>query len=112
MDIQRTIGDDNRGLESMDTRIHKGKGSGKASVVIHCAYNTTLLFRGIVSRGFTWATIVILQKGKGKHQGIRLVKVTQKVCAGVMNIRLKRSVEIHEILHGLRNDRGIGTATL
>ena len=35
-----------------------------------------------------------------------------KVCSVVVNCRLKRSVVLHNVLHGFRVGRGKGTATL
>ena len=48
----------------------------------------------------TWATIVLLLKGKGEYWGIELVEVVWKVCAAVMNLMTKRKVELHDSLHG------------
>ena len=35
-----------------------------------------------------------------------------KICATVVDCRLKRSVTLHDALHGFRAGRGMGTATL
>ena len=35
-----------------------------------------------------------------------------KVCAAVVNCRLKRSVTIHDVLYGFKTGRGMGTLTL
>ena len=40
------------------------------------------------------------------------MEVVWKVCAVVVNFQLKRSVIMHDALHGLRAGRGTGTATL
>ena len=50
--------------------------------------------------------------GGGGYQGIRIVEVVCKVCAVVVNCRLKRSVTLHDTLHGFRAGRGTGMATL
>ena len=60
----------------------------------------------------TWATVVLLSKGREGYQGICLVEVVWKVCAAVVNCRLKRSVTLNDTLHGLRADRGTGKTTL
>ena len=60
----------------------------------------------------TWATIVLLLKGKGEYWGIELVEVVWKVCAAVMNLMTKRKVELHDSLHGFWEGRGMGMATL
>ena len=40
------------------------------------------------------------------------MELVWKVCAAVLNYRLKRSVILHDVLHGFREGRGTGTATL
>ena len=40
------------------------------------------------------------------------MEVVWKVCAAVVNFRLKRSVILHDALHGFRSGRDMGTATL
>ena len=47
-----------------------------------------------------------------EYQGIGLVEVVWKVCATVVNFRLKRSVTLHDALRGFRAGRGKGTSTL
>ena len=59
-----------------------------------------------------WATIVLILKGKGEFWGIGLVEVAWKVCATVVNYRLRLGVVLHETLHGFRGGRGTGTSTL
>ena len=49
---------------------------------------------------------------RGGDQGIGPVEVVWKVCAAVVNCRLKRSVRLHDALHGFRSWRGTGTVTL
>ena len=48
----------------------------------------------------------------GGHRGIGPMELVWKVCAAVLNYRLKRSVILHDALHGFREGRGMGTATL
>ena len=59
-----------------------------------------------------WATMVLILKGKGEYGGIVIVEVAWKVCASVVNSRLKRGAVLHKALHGFREGRGMGTATL
>ena len=59
-----------------------------------------------------WATTVFLSRGRVEYQGIGLVEVVWKVCATVVNFRLKRSVTLNDTLHGFRAGRGKGTAIL
>ena len=56
--------------------------------------------------------MAFLLKGKGGYWGIGLAEVVWKVCATVVNCRLKRSVTLHDTLHGFRAGRGAGMATL
>ena len=51
-------------------------------------------------------------KRRGGYWGIGLVEVFWKVCAEVVNCGLKRSVTLHDVMHGLMAGRGTGTATL
>ena len=67
---------------------------------------------GAVPEVAAWATMVLLPKGRGEYRGIDLVEVVWKVCATVVNYRLKRTVTLHGVLHGLRAGRGTRTATL
>ena len=49
-----------------------------------------------------WATMFLVPKGKGYYQGIGNVEVAWKVCAAVVNFRLKNGGILHEYLHGIR----------
>ena len=44
--------------------------------------------------------MVIILKGKGEYWGIRIVEVAWKVCAVVLNLRMKKGAELHDPLHG------------
>ena len=52
----------------------------------------------------SWATMVLLPKRKGYHQGIGLVEVAWKVCVLVVNDRSKQSFELDDVIH--RSERG------
>ena len=56
--------------------------------------------------------MVFILKGKGEYQVIVLVEVLWKVCTEVIICLFKRSVELHNVLHGFREGRGTGTDTL
>ena len=47
-----------------------------------------------------------------EYRGIGIVDVAWKLCAAVVNFCLKRSVELHDSLHGFREGRGTGAANL
>ena len=59
-----------------------------------------------------WNTMVLLPKGSKEYQEIRLVEVVWKVCATVVNCRLKGSVKLQDALHGFKAGRETGTAIL
>ena len=67
---------------------------------------------GAVPEELAWSTMVFLPKGRGEYRGIGIVEVVWKVCETVVNFRLKRSVVLHNALHGFRAERGTRTATL
>ena len=67
---------------------------------------------GAVPEEVAWATMVFLPKGKAVYLGIGITKVVWKVCTTVVNCRLKRSVTLHDALHGFRSGRFTGIATL
>ena len=66
---------------------------------------------GTVPEEVAWEMMVFLPKGRGVYWGIGLVEVVWKVCATVVNFRLKMSVMLHDTLHGFRSGRGTVTST-
>ena len=56
--------------------------------------------------------MVMIPKGKGEFRGIGLVEVTWKVIAVILHRRLTKGLQLHDALHGFREGRGTGTATL
>ena len=67
---------------------------------------------GAVPEEVVWGAMVFLVEGRVEYQGIGLVKLVWKVCATLVNCCLRRSVMLHNALHGFREGRGTGTATL
>ena len=65
-----------------------------------------------MSEEISWATMVLLPKGKGEYQGIGIVKVLWRVCSLVLNCCLKSSIVLHNALNGFREGWVMGTATL
>ena len=51
-------------------------------------------------------------KWKGEYRVIGMAEVLWKVCSVVVSCRLKRSVVLHDALHGFREGRGTGKSTL
>ena len=60
----------------------------------------------------TWQTVVLIPKGKGGFRGIGLVEVTWKAVAVILHHRLTTGIKLNDALHGFREGRGTGTATL
>ena len=60
----------------------------------------------------TWQTVVLIPKGKKEYRGIGLVEVTWKVVAVILHHRLMIAITFHDALHGFREGRGTGMATL
>ena len=56
--------------------------------------------------------MVLIPKGKGEFRGIRLVEVTWKLMTVILHRRLTTGIKLHDVLHGFREGRGTGTATL
>ena len=56
--------------------------------------------------------MVLITKGRGKYRGIGLVDVIWKVCALIINNRLRDAITFHNVLHGFRHGRGEGTETM
>ena len=74
--------------------------------LIHLAFA-----EGELTEELTWATMLLLPKGKGEYRGIGLVEVARKVCTVVLELRLKKGVELHYSLHGFWEGIGMGTDT-
>ena len=55
--------------------------------------------------------MVLIPKGKGEFRGIGLVEVIWKLLTLILHRRLT-TIELHDVLHGFREGRGTGTATL
>ena len=55
--------------------------------------------------------MVLIPKGKGEFRGIGLVEVIWKLLTLILHRRLT-AIKLHGILHGFREGRGTGTATL
>ena len=67
---------------------------------------------GDLPEELTWAIMVLLLKEKGDYQGIVRVEVAWKVCVVVMNLRLKKGMNLYNSLHWFQGGSGMGAATL
>ena len=56
--------------------------------------------------------MVLIPKSVGGYRGIVLVEVIWKVCLLIMNNRIQQNINLHDALHGFRQGRGMGTATM
>ena len=72
----------------------------------------TAFREGEMAEEATWQTVVLIPKGKKEYRGIGLVEVTWKVVAAILYRRLTTAISYHDALHGFREGRGTGTATL
>ena len=72
----------------------------------------TAFLEGEMVEEAMWQTVVLIPKGKKEYRGIGLVKVTWKVVAAILHLRLTTAITYHDALHGFRAGRGTGTATL
>ena len=73
---------------------------------------TQTAFRGKLAEEAAWQTVVLIPKGKGEFRGIGLVEVTWKLMTVILHRRLTTGLQLHDVLHGFREGRDTGTATL
>ena len=74
---------------------------------------TQTAFRdGKLAEEAAWQTVVFIPKGKRDFRGIRMVEVTWKLMAVILHRQLTTGLQLHDVLHGFREGRGTGTATL
>jgi hypothetical protein len=76
----------------------------------------TLVVRAIWDHGkippqLLWVIIILIPKGGGDYQGIGLLEPMWKVCERVMDLLLN-AFDLHNLLSGCRDKRGIGTARI
>ena len=67
---------------------------------------------GKLAEEAAWQTVVLIPKGKWEFRGIGLVEVTWKLMTVILHRRLTTGIQLHDFLHGFREGRGTGTATL
>ena len=60
----------------------------------------------------TCQAVVLMPKGERDYRGIGLVDGMWKVVVAILNFRITASITYHNFLHGFRECRGTGTATL
>ena len=56
--------------------------------------------------------LVLIQKGDADTQGVGLLEVVLKVVEVVIDTRIKKLGQFHDVLHGFCVGRGAGTAIL
>ena len=59
-----------------------------------------------------WIVLVLISKGTTNTQGIGLLETLWKVVEVLINTRLRVSLQLHDVLHGFRAGRGVGTAIM
>ena len=72
----------------------------------------TAFWEGKLAEEATWQTVVLIPKGKREFRGVGLVEVTWKVVAVILHRQITAGIKFHDALHGFREGRGTGTATL
>ena len=72
----------------------------------------TAFWEGKLAEEATWHTMILIPKGKRELRGIGLVEVTWKIVAVILHRRLTAGINFHDVLHGFREGRGTGLATL
>ena len=76
-------------------------------------YYTGVIPRGPPPRGYGQDINGLTYEGREiEFRGIRLGELMWKLCASIMNIRLRYTITLHGALNGFRSGRGTGTATL
>ena len=74
---------------------------------------TELAFQeGHISTAMVWTTMVLIIQGGGDCRWIELLEVICKVCAYIMNNRLRAVINLHNNLNGCRQGRGAGMTTM
>ena len=72
----------------------------------------TAFWEGNLAEEATWQTVVLIPKRKRGYRGFGLVEVTWKVVVVILHRGLTTGITFHVFLHGFREGRGTGTATL
>ena len=74
---------------------------------------TKMVFRERhIPTALTWTTMMQITNGGGECIGTGLVEIIQKVCASIMNNRLRAVISLHDVLQGLRQGRGTATEAM
>ena len=71
-----------------------------------------MFWEGEFLEEIAWVTMFLLLKWVGMYRYIVLVEMLRKVCSVVVDLRLKVSFVLHDSLHGFRDRRETGIATL
>ena len=73
----------------------------------------TEFWDGKLAKECMWKTIFLISKGNsGNFRGVGLVEVLWKTMSSLLNQRITAAITLHDVLHGFRAGRGIGTASL
>jgi hypothetical protein len=67
---------------------------------------------GTFPSAFGNGTLVLLPKGDGSFRGIALLEIIYKLVSSIIAQRLTKGIDFHDSLHGFRQGRGTGTATI
>ena len=96
-----------KGEENTEAEEEGGDLWGKVVEITQTAFR-----EGNLAEEATWQTVVLILKRKKEYKGVGLVEVTWKVVAMILHRRLTTVIKLHNVLHGFREGRGTGTASL
>jgi Reverse transcriptase (RNA-dependent DNA polymerase)/Ulp1 protease family, C-terminal catalytic domain len=67
---------------------------------------------GDIPTELNWAFLAVIPKPQGGSRGIGILETLWKVIEAIIDTRISKSVQFHDILHGFRAKRGTGTAII
>ena len=67
---------------------------------------------GELPQCISWSFLAVIPKPDGGTRGLGLLDILWKLVEAIIDTRVKRSVKLHDILHGFVPHRGTGTAII
>ena len=68
--------------------------------------------KGEIPEKLGWAVLVLIPKGNTDTRGISLLETLCNLVEALINTRLRASLQMHDVLHGFRSRRQMGTAAM
>ena len=75
--------------------------------IVHNMWRT-----GEITQKLGWTLLILIPKGASNTWSIGMPKTLWKVVEALLDTRLRASLQLNDILHGLRGGRGTGTAII